>query len=467
MFESMQFKYFIFLFFSLLTAKLFAQDIYCPTQQTSEQLQKLKVFQQKLDLNGPFLGKKAIQYVPFKIHIIGNSKGVGYYQTHQIMNTLCELNERFIPTGFHFYLAGQVSYINDDELYVGSSDAIWTRSGNYKLNGAVNVFFHGAGMQWCGVYFGGVDVVFIKNSCQGTNATTLTHELGHFFGLPHTFYGWEGDNVPSNIEKLDQTNCRNAGDGFCDTKADYVSQRWGCPLSWTLKDPNGISFKPDSSMYMSYSSDNCQSRFSQEQMQAMQSDLQSRNIAKGIADTRVLANPIKVFPTPNQSKVNAQNVMFKWQAVEGAFAYHLQIARFGDWNYLNVDQLIYDTSALVQLYGEWPYAWRVKAFTAANTCAPFGVVDTFTTYVLPAGVKELSLNSGTNVFPNPVKANEKILIQCDQTAQIQIYNSLGQLAFEGLAEHGLPFQCTLTQTGLYFISVRTEQGFQIKRLLVN
>jgi hypothetical protein len=107
------------------------------------------------------------------------------------LQTLCELNERFLPTGFHFYLADSISYINDDELYMGNSDAIWMRSEDYKLQGAVNVFFHGTGMQWCGVYFGGVDVVFIKNSCQGTNATTLTHELGHFFS-PSSYFSWLG-----------------------------------------------------------------------------------------------------------------------------------------------------------------------------------------------------------------------------------------------------------------------------------
>jgi hypothetical protein len=462
----MQMKPFILLFFSLLSLITSAQNNFCETKLTEQQLVNLRNFQQKLELGQVNLQKKAIQYVPLKVHIIGNQKGIGYYQVKQLMQTLCELNERFIPSGFHFYLADSISYINDDELFVGNSEAIWMRSEDYKLQGAVNVFFHGVGTQWCGVYFGGVDVVFIKNSCQGPNGTTLTHELGHFFGLPHTFSGWEGDNTPGSIEKIDKSNCRNAGDGFCDTKADYVSQRWGCPLSWNLKDPNNVVFKPDSSIYMSYSSDNCQSRFSTEQMLSMQSDLQQRGIAKGIADTRSLPAPNKLLPAPNQTQVNAKNVRLQWNAVEGAFGYHLQIARFGSWEYLNVDQIIHDTTALVQLYGEWPYAWRIKAFTAANTCSSFGTVDTFTTYELPAGMQEISLLSGVHVYPNPVKAGDKILLQSPEDVQIQVFNLTGALVYAQEVSKDFPFQCSLTLPGLYFISVRTNQGFQLKRLLV-
>lgn len=462
----MQNKIIIILFYSLLGLFAHAQNNFCETKLSEQQLKNLRNFQQKLELGQVNLQKKAIQYVPLKIHIVGNQQGVGYYQIKQLMQTLCELNERFLPTGFHFYLADSISYINDDELYMGNSDAIWMRSEDYKLQGAVNVFFHGTGMQWCGVYFGGVDVVFIKNSCQGTNATTLTHELGHFFSLPHTFLGWEGGDTPGNIEKLDKSNCRNAGDGFCDTKADYVSQRWGCPLAWNLTDPNNVTFKPDSSIYMSYSSDNCQSRFSQEQMLAMQADLQQRGIASGIADTRLLPSPQKIYPSSNQTQVNAKNVVLQWKKVDGAFAYHLQVARFGAWEYLNIDKLIYDTMAVVQLYGEWPYAWRIKAFTAANTCSSFGVVDTFTTYEPPVGTTEISILHHFQLYPNPIKAGEKILIQSPNVAQIQVFNAIGALVYEQIVNKDFPFQYSINTPGLYFISVRTEQGLQRKQLLV-
>ncbi|MCF8255872.1 MAG: zinc-dependent metalloprotease [Bacteroidia bacterium] len=461
-------KRIIFLLFSSLALVSSAQQNHCATEFSAAQWQQLRAIQQQIDTNPEFMKKKAMQYVPVKFHIIGNSKGVGYYSIHQLLETICELNQKYTPVGFHFYIADSVSYINDNDLYNGSADAIWNYASDFKLNGAVNVFFHGAGMQWCGVYFGGVDVVFIKNSCQGPNATTLTHELGHFFGLPHTFSGWEGGDAPpsSDIEKIDGSNCRTAGDGFCDTKADYVSQRWSCPLPWNLTDPNNVVFKPDSSIYMSYSSDNCQSRFSTEQMQAMNSNLNSRGWAKPSADLRSLIAPQKQFPTPGDTGINALHVPLKWNAVEGAFAYHVQVARFGDWNYLNYDELVYNTATTIKLFGNWEYAWRVRAITQANTCSNFGVVDTFTTRELPLGQTELFFQNEVQIYPNPVRAGEQVLVRTKEPSQLTIFNELGQTEMEFSNPINGEFSFEMPCPGLYFIALKTAHTSMVKRLLV-
>ena len=459
-------KKFILLFFSLLVLELHAQNTHCPTILSPENLQWLRSFQQQLDQNGLPAARLGTVYVPVKVHIVGNNEGKGYYSVSSLMQAMCDLNADFEPAGMHFYLAGDIDYINDNALYVGNSDAIWFRSEDYKDPRAVNVFFHGAGNQWCGVYFPGVDVVFVLNSCQGANATTLTHELGHFFSLPHTFSGWENDNVPSNIERLDGSNCRNAGDGFCDTKADYVSMRWGCPLAWNLKDPAGAFFKPDSSIYMSYSSDNCQSRFSQEQMAAMNANLNNRSISKATADTRILPEPKKRFPLNGSQNQNPEAVLLEWEAVPGAFAYQVQVARFGDWNFLNYDALVFDTTAVVKLFGTWEYAWRVKAITAANTCGSFGAADTFSTKAVPAGIVQLEPDMPIAVYPNPVSINEKVWLKVKQKTVLSLSDVNGKVLQSLVLEPNEPYQLQLPEVGVYFLLLQQEQGLKVKKLMV-
>ncbi len=468
MFDTKMLKHTIVFLFGLLTVLARGQNNGCATIMSEEQMKELHLFQQKLDHLPSLFKKNPIQYIPIKAHIVGNSKGIGYYSVGSLLRAICDINVDYLPTGFRFYLADSIDYINDDALYQGSSDAIWTYAANYKMAGAVNVFFHGAGAQWCGVYFPGVDVVFIKNSCQGSNATTLTHELGHFLSLPHTFSGWENNTTPgtSNIELLNGNNCRSAGDGFCDTKADYVSMRWSCPLPWTLYDPLGTPFKPDSSIYMNYAMDGCQSRFSNEQMAAMQNNLQGRGYAKTSAELNMLPPPKLISPVHSDSNQNAKSVQLKWNAVPGAFCYYLQVARFGDWDYLNIDKLVFDTTALVELYGNWPYAWRIKTITAANPCSSFGIPDTFITYELADGVNEININEEVNIFPNPVNANETIQLHGSFAGDLFVYNSLGQLIFRTKVSSTGQTGFLIAEPGVYTIQLASGEKSWVRKIFI-
>jgi hypothetical protein len=469
-FEVMQKLKFIFLFFSVLPLSLWAQELSCYHKFTPKQIQNLKVFQQKLQsANHPSL-QKSTQFVPLKVHIVGNSAGVGYYSINNLMLALCEINERFASVGFHFYLAQPVTYINDDALNRADFDAIYDVAYAAKVPGMVNVYFHNAGNVWCGVYFGDLDIVLVKNSCQMPMATTLAHELGHFFGLPHTFLGWEGGNTPASadIERLDGSNCRSAGDGFCDTKADYVSQRWSCPLSYNLTDPIGQIFKPDSSLYMNYASDNCHSRFSAEQILAMQNDLLSRRISKTSAFNSVLTPPQKITPLNLDSNVNTKNTLFKWNAVPNAFAYHLQIARFGDWNFLNVDRLLTDTFAQVNLFGNWPFAWRVKAISEGNTCSVFGSIDTFYTSEQQTAVSEITGANLPSLFPNPVRKDDVLTLTNLGIGTINIYHAQGKLlhTLQAYTSGPLSIQMLGWEQGVYFVEFIGSSRRFIQRFVI-
>lgn len=95
-------------------------------------------------------------------------------------------------------------------------------------------------------------------------STTAIHEMGHFFGLPHTF---EGGN-----ELVRRTACYTTGDAFCDTEADPWSsgnvQGAHCDFQPGPKDANNDYYTPPLDNYMTYFKP-CRCRFTQEQYNFM------------------------------------------------------------------------------------------------------------------------------------------------------------------------------------------------------
>jgi hypothetical protein len=92
-----------------------------------------------------------------------------------------------------------------------------------------------------------------------TNGSTLAHELGHLFGLPHTHGG-------SADELVDGSNCATEGDYICDTPADPTLSNSvvsiNCIYTGTATDANGMQYVPDPNNIMSYSRKNCRNYFS-------------------------------------------------------------------------------------------------------------------------------------------------------------------------------------------------------------
>lgn len=82
---------------------------------------------------------------------------------------------------------------------------------------------------------------------------TLTHEMGHYFGLFHTFSGCGASTLPG---------CQTSGDLICDTPPEAI-EVYGCADFPTC----GVSRSIDN--YMSYSDDLCMRRFTPEQVRRM------------------------------------------------------------------------------------------------------------------------------------------------------------------------------------------------------
>jgi hypothetical protein len=97
------------------------------------------------------------------------------------------------------------------------------------------------------------DAIFIKKSCAA--GKTLTHELGHYFGLFHTF-----ERAKNGIEFVDGSNCLTTGDLICDTPADpsgTAATDGFCDLKTPDTDPNGDYYTPNACNIMSYYNNPC------------------------------------------------------------------------------------------------------------------------------------------------------------------------------------------------------------------
>ncbi len=124
--------------------------------------------------------------------------------------------------------------------------------------------------------------IVVDNSFFGANDRTLTHEVGHCFGLLHTFQSGCGGN------------CSTSGDGLCDTPP-ALTQTFGCNQSQNScsndasgPDPYGTNVVDQIENYMSY--DNCQNMFTQDQVATMVSVLNSTSTTQGLAQLNTTAN---------------------------------------------------------------------------------------------------------------------------------------------------------------------------------
>ncbi len=387
-----------------------------------------------------------------------------------------------------------------------------------NIENTLNVYIVNDPAGNCGynLLYGGIA---LKISCSGAGSYALAHEIGHALSLPHPFLGWEGgvsydDSIEHDyltpapervtydytyfkdtlildtliidtawVEKLDQSNCTFAADGFCDTPPDYLHARWNCngqSLSNQLQtDPNGQVFYSDGTLIMGYANDNCQSRFTTEQVAAMRANLLDEK-TNWLDNADLTLQPVGDVPAVLLSPLDGEvptpaAITFSWEAVPNATYYLLEVSPFSSFTLGST--IVVETTAITQeLYDfeeDKRYYWRVRAYNDGYFCAPISEDERFKTG-LSSGLAPIAALDDLTILPNPVAAHSPftIVLRLSQPTSLTfgLHNALGQMIDSRAADfaagaHQFVWPSQLP-VGLYWLSLDSADGHHTYRLVV-
>ena len=253
-----------------------AQTTKCGTVVTPQQVAKV--------LAAPDTGQFQPQFAPNKCfgktlsitaHIISDSLGDNGVTEAQIIATVQTLNFYFAPICLSFEVC-QFNYIPNYKYdrFVKAEDEAEVIA-LYSVPKTINIFYAMTVSKDPPVLVGGYaylpggeDFIVLSKSSLGS----IYHEMGHFFGLLHTFETQYG------IELINGSNCATAGDFICDTPADPGGGNTpspDCQSSPYTQDATGQWYVPNIGNIMSYYTDDCTCGFTTEQLNRMAANYQS------------------------------------------------------------------------------------------------------------------------------------------------------------------------------------------------
>ncbi|MDX1477859.1 MAG: zinc-dependent metalloprotease [Saprospiraceae bacterium] len=180
------------------------------------------------------------------------------------------VNQHFAGAGLHFFIC-DLNIIEGNRSNTRQDLVQLNRT--YYVDHRINVYLVGRLVGDSGLFLCGVSTFpweaepeerfnALSFDCFG-DGHTLSHELGHYYGLLHTH------DVSNGAELVDGSNCEVAGDLLCDTPADPVLGFHNvseCQYSGSERDAAGTPYEPDPTLIMSYTPAMCASRFTAQQL---------------------------------------------------------------------------------------------------------------------------------------------------------------------------------------------------------
>lgn len=451
------------------------------------------------------------QYVPLKIFIVGENDGSGYSDPLEIFNALEQLNEDYLDMNIHFFVRGDIRYINNSTYNNHSFAEGRQMMQVFNEPDVVNVYFVESPAGACGYYSPSRDAIAMGKNCIGLGDRTFSHEMGHFLTLPHTFLGWECyeeiSNIPNpapeeiselqfpscfwagrEVEKVDGSNCEDAADGFCDTAPDYLMERWSCNGAGiypdTLTDPNGERFVVSGANIMSYANDGCVESFSEDQKGAMLTDLENRI---GLVDNENAetepANAedvVLISPENNEDLPVSDFVELVWNSVPNADYYIIQLHSGSNLNgAVLFEQILSDTTIVIEenLVARRRYYWRVRPVNRYEVAGDFSETIRFRNGEFPTATIDQELNAAITVAPNPVASGQSLRINGQDLGasgplNIELINAAGQVlvakqqANVSAAGFTEDIQTAALPAGVYFIRLRLNERLVTRRVVI-
>ena len=257
--------------------------------------------------------RSSADYVyPISAHVFQHDLGFGGLNSSILERAIDTMNARYAPLGIEFYLCGPINYIDRTDLWDFDRSQEENELMPYLIPNTINIFFArevtSGSTGLCGYSnfpWSTNDFIVMNNGCTA-NGATLSHELGHYFGLLHTH---------SPGELVSRVNCSFAGDECCDTPADPTldnnNVNQNCEYIGTETDFNGNSYMPMVENIMSYAPAECRNTFTTDQTNRARfyasTERNYFNCSVSSIDEDNLLNSIKLYPNPVTNKVNIQS----------------------------------------------------------------------------------------------------------------------------------------------------------------
>ncbi len=490
----------------LFTQALFAQNHFCGMQHDDMVEVKRQMLENREAMKDYAFDRGDVTYVPIRFFLVADADGNGRGTEFSCLVALCNLNNAFEDMDIQFYLK-EFKYINNDWIYDDPQGWTGTQAirNQCKYN-ALNLFvvneIDGQSNGVILAYYqppagpnANYDYVVSRKSSLG-DPRVLTHEIGHYFSLPHTFFGWEpqpwdaaingnpvtqywAPNGSTIVELVDGSNCNIAADAICDTPADYLfGPSNSCTYDPVCMDKNNDVLMPQIDNYMNYFDGCSEYFFTVQQEQEINNSLFSNNrnyIRPNYTPntSEITEQPEEIFPENNQQLDYYNNVTLTWTDV-GADYYIIDMfsgptsfRRVVSTNSVTwVDELSPDKS----------YFWKILAFNEGYTCQSFTGLIKFRTGENTTDVNEIDEVTTWSIVPNPVKASQnlQINVNADEAFEANIAmvsltgQVLNQVDYEfpsGNSTYELPVNAI--PSGVYMVVVRSERGVLNRRVVVS
>ncbi|MEL6698858.1 MAG: zinc-dependent metalloprotease [Bacteroidota bacterium] len=255
--------------------------------------------------------------IPIALHLVTDSMGEGNEMTPELfLQWLDTINLQLITADLQVELC-VLNIVRDEQNLNPLIDFDFLLMDSLLEGGYVNIFMPntvgGNSSAGYSSIIGGIftddDYLFILG--KGATYGLIAHELGHFFGLYHTFESQFGE------ELVDGSNCSVAGDLLCDTEADHGLQHRdvdSLTCSWlypnSVFDSNNEPFRPSTTNFMSYSQLHCIKDFTPQQLQVMRNTyelnadyFESCNITSAHHGAGQTTYTVEVYPNPVKDKL--------------------------------------------------------------------------------------------------------------------------------------------------------------------